>query len=105
MTTLKADQWGVYSLSGAPTTVTSSGSSQRVAIPTTADGSTSRAIRVVSNGSAYIMPGNSAVTVSATTGMMVNGTGDFVLLVHGYTHIAYIQEATASKVNLAPLEV
>ena len=102
---LKTSQWGVYALSGTPVTVTSGASTARVAIPTTADGNTARFVRVVSNGSAYVMPGNSSVTVAAGAGVMVNGTGDFVLYVRGNTHIAYIQEAAGSKINITPLEV
>jgi hypothetical protein len=105
MTTLQCDQWGVYSVIGTPVTVTSSASSQTVAVPNDSTGNPARYCRIVSNGSAYVMPVQTGGTIAAGSGIMVNGTGDFVLYTRGFAKIAYIQEAAGSKVNITPLEV
>ena len=102
---MQTSQWGVYSLAGTPVTVTSSGSSQRVQFPVNGNGDKPRYVRVVSNGSAYVMPCQSGGTIAAGSGIMVNGTGDFVIKTDGYWGLAYIQEAAGSKINITPLEV
>lgn len=72
-------------------------------IPNTAAGTAPRYIRVAGINECYVKVG--ASTVAATTGDVLIQPADAVILnVQGCTHIAYIQGASAGRVNVVPLE-
>ncbi len=84
--------------------VTSGASSARTAIPAAADGNTARHVRVQALASAYVRPCNSTGAASAND-ILVTANEQVILNVQGFTHIAYIQETAAAKINITPLEV
>lgn len=85
------------------TTVTSSGSTARVAIPVRSDTTKAAYVRIQATGFVYIQCGDS--TVAATTSsMMVSANEGIYLMVKGCTHIAYLQETASAKVNITPIE-
>lgn len=100
--------WGVYSV-GATTarSVTSSGSSQAVALPVMADGGAARMVRLVSTNSVWVALGTSSgVTVAASgNGALLVNTNDVLLKARGYSHIAVIQQGVGSILNISPIEV
>jgi hypothetical protein len=95
---------GELTVNAAGVQVTSAGASARVAIPATADGNTARHLRIQALASAYVRPCNSTGTATAND-ILVTPNEQVVLNVQGFTHIAYIQETAAAKINFTPLEV
>ncbi len=95
---------GELTVNAAGIQVTSAGSSARVAIPNAADGNPARHIRVQALANAYVRPCNSAGTASAND-ILVTANQQVILNVQGFTHIAYLQETAAAKINFSPLEV
>ena len=85
------------------TQVTSGGSSAVVAIPNAADGNRARFVRVQSTGNAYVRPGTSGTTCTVND-ILLSPNESLLLNVQGFTHIAYLQETSAAKINVTPLE-
>lgn len=90
--------------------ITASGSTQatgaasaRVAIPTTAAGTSPRYLRVAAINESYIKVGDSTVVATAND-VLVQPADAVILAVQGCTHIAFIQGASVGKVSLVPLE-
>lgn len=94
---------GAYRVSGTGTTVTSGAASANVAIPNAGNGSRARVIRLQVTGNAYVKLGNSGVTAT-NNDLLLSPNFDVLLMVQGNTHIAYLQEAVAARVNITPLE-
>jgi hypothetical protein len=84
--------------------VTASASSQSVAIPNDASGVPARYVRILASGNAYVKPGRTGVTATVND-FFLNPNEGVVLNVLGQTHIAYLQESNAPKINITPLEV
>ena len=84
-------------------TVTSGGSSAETTIPNDASGATAKVVRITSNGTAHV---KAVLTgTAATANDIMVGPGDGIFLhVQGFTHIAYIQQASGSKINIVPIE-
>jgi hypothetical protein len=83
--------------------VTSGAGSAVVAIPNAADGNRARFVHIQATGNAYVRPGTSGTT--CTVNDLLLSPNMFVRLnVQGFTHIAYIQETAAAKINITPLE-
>lgn len=93
----------IITVASVGSTVTSGGSSAQIAIPNDASGATAKVVRISANGTATV---KAVLTgVAATTNDLLVGPGDAVYLhVQGFTHIAYIQLAAGSKINIAPIE-
>lgn len=85
------------------TTVTTGAASARVAIPVSSSGSKPLYIRVTAVAEAYVQMGGSAVVATANS-VLVQPADSMIFAVGGHTHIAYIQGAAATRVNIVPLE-
>ncbi len=95
--------FNAITVAAAGTTVTTSGSSANVAIPNAADGNRARFVRVQATGMAHVKPGGSGVACTAND-LMVSGSEAVILSVKPFTHIAYLEETTGAKLNIAPIE-
>ena len=85
--------------------VTTGAASARQAIPNNASAGVAKYVFVSAlSGAAYVRPGDSSVVATANDLPVVLSQG-IVLNVTGMTHIAYIQETAAVKLNIVPLEV
>jgi hypothetical protein len=95
-TVLTVNATGVQVSSGAASAV--------VAIPNDASGNRARIVRIaIGAGVAYVRPG--IVSTTATVNDIAVVVSDYLLLnVQGFTHIAYIQETSAQKLNITPVE-
>lgn len=92
-----------FSINATGVQVTSGASSAVVAIPTNAAGKAPKHVRLQSTGNAYVRPGTSGTTCTVND-FLLSPNNDNVLAVQGFTHIAYLQEGTAAKINITPLE-
>lgn len=85
------------------TTITTSGTSARSAIPNTSSATKPNYVRVQSNAFAYIKFGDSGVTAT-TNDILLSPNEPETFIVSGNTHIAAIQDSAAGKVNVTALE-
>jgi hypothetical protein len=85
-------------------TVTSGGTSANTAIPTNSNGTTARAVLLTSTGTVHVKAGIDN-TVAATANDLMIGTTPVAISTRGMAYIAYIQESSAAKLNIAPLEL
>lgn len=89
------------------TTQTTGASSARIAISTipTAAGGTNlpRYLRIAAINESYVKVGDSSVAAT-TNDVLVQPADAVILRVQGCTHVAFIQGASAGKVNIVPLE-
>jgi hypothetical protein len=83
--------------------VTSGAASAVVALPANAATRAPKHVRIQANGYAYIRPGTAGTTATVND-IMVSGSQDLIIYVGGFTHIAYLQETAAAKINITPLE-
>ena len=86
--------------------ITTSGTSVAVALPTNAAGQPAKTIRVSCPNSAhyaYVLPGKSGV-VATTASVAVGNFSDVILDVSGCTHIAHLQGSTNAIVQISPTE-
>lgn len=75
-----------------------------VAIPFDSGGTRlARFVRFQATGYAYVRPGAAAVTATVND-ILLSGSEDLILNVSGCTHIAYLQETAAAKINITPVE-
>lgn len=89
----------------AGTQVTSGATSAQVAIPNNASGVIAKYVRItVASGAAYVKPVLTGTACTANDILVTVGES-IVLNVFGYTHIAYLQESAAVKINILPLEI
>jgi hypothetical protein len=96
-------QFPLFQNGAAGALVTSGAASAEVAIPNNTDGATARYVRIAATGTCHVKP--VATGTAATTNDILVGPGDAVFLnVQGFTHIAYIQQAAASKLVITPVE-
>jgi hypothetical protein len=84
-------------------TVTTGATTARVAIPNNSAGQKPLYIRVTAVAEAYVQMGGSAVNATSNS-VLVQPADSMVFSVGGHTHIAYIQGAAATRVNIVPLE-
>lgn len=85
-------------------TIVTSGTSARVAIPVMSSGELPRYIRVAAINACYVRMGVSTIN-AVTTDTLVQPADSVIMHVPGgITHIAAIQDASAGKVNITPLE-
>lgn len=98
-------EWGIYSVGGTPTSVTTGAASATVNIPNASDGNKARYVRVFATGNAWIMPVQTGGSVAAGTGILIGNSTDIVLNVRGFAQIAHIQQGSAQTVNIVPLDV
>ena len=83
--------------------VTTGASSATAAIPNAADGNRARFLRLQSTGNAYVRPGTSG-TVCTANDILLSPNEALLMNVQGFTHIAYLQESAAAKINITPIE-
>lgn len=91
------------SITGPGASITTSGSSASVAIPTTDSSTPPRFVLVTCTAAAYITPGDSAV-VATTDDIILQPNYPLKLIIAGNTHFAALQVAAAGKVNVIPIE-
>lgn len=84
-------------------TITTSGTSARVAIPNAANGARPRYVRISTTAAAHIRLGDSTVTAVASD-MLVTVDAPVIVTVLGDTHVAAIQNASAGTVQVQPLD-
>lgn len=84
-------------------TITTSGTSSRIAIPNDSGGAAPKYVRVIATNPAYVKVGNSTVTAAAGDAMVQPSDGA-ILNVSRCTHIAAIQVSVAGTVQVSPLE-
>jgi hypothetical protein len=92
-----------YTLIAPAADIATSGASARIAIPPASSGEIPRYVRVSSTNAARIRLGGAAVAALATD-ILVQPADAMILSTNGNTYIAAIQDSTAGKVNVAPLE-
>ncbi len=92
-------------------TVTTGSTSATVAIPNTSAGTPAKVIRCICHDAAtyaYVMPGNSSVSVTGGAnngnGILINANEGTLLDVSGCTYLAYLQGDAASYLNITPVE-
>lgn len=100
----RPDSFDFFTIIATGTQVTTGAASARVAIPNNGAGVVAKYVRLQGIANAYIRPGDSTV-VAAATDILLSPNEAVILNVQGMTHIAYIQETAATKVNITPLEV
>lgn len=83
--------------------VTSGIATASVAIPTDSAARPARYVRLQANGYVYVRPGAAAVAATVSD-IMLSGSEELILNVSGCTHIAYLQETAAAKINISPVE-
>ncbi len=79
-------------------------SSAVVALPTRADGSAARYVRVAVLGDAFIDLGDSGMSAAAGWSMLQPAETSEIYNVAGMTHIAHLQEDSPTLVTVSPLE-
>lgn len=85
-------------------TVTSGAASANTAIPTTQSGAKAKMVLLSCvSGSVHVKLGIDN-TIAATANDLLIGVTPIAVFCGGCAYIAYIQEAAASKLNIAPLE-
>ena len=84
-------------------TITTSGTSARIAIPNDSSGAAPKYVRVVATAAAYVKVGNSSVTAAAGDAMVQPSDG-VILKVSKCTHFAALQVSGAGTVQVSPLE-
>lgn len=90
-------------VTGSGASITTSGSSASVAIPTTASGTPARFALVTCTAAAYIRPGDGSVTAT-TTDIILQPNYPLKLVVAGFESLAALQVSAAGKVNIVPIE-
>ena len=93
----------VWKSSASGSNITTSGTSASVTIPNDAAGNRASVVRVTATVAAYVKAGASGVAAAAGD-ILVNPEHEVFLDVHGHTHIAAIQVASAGVVNIVPVE-
>lgn len=83
--------------------VIAGGTTARVALPVNAAGKTPKHVRIQCTGNAYIRPGDTNVNCTVND-VLISPNYDVYMAVGGFTHMAYLQEFTAAKINITPLE-
>ena len=84
-------------------TVTSGGTTANTAIPNDSNGTVARAVLLTSTGTVHVKAGIDN-SVTATADDLMIGTTPVAVMTRGMAYLAYIQESTAAKLNIAPLE-
>jgi hypothetical protein len=92
-----------YDLGAEGVTVTSSGTSQSVAIPNARNGLRARVVRLQTTGNLHINVSVGAGTATDQS-MMLSPNFDVLVNCMAVTHINYIERQTGAKLNITPLE-
>lgn len=86
-------------------TVTTGVASANTTLPTHADGTPAKLVRITVSGGCYVAFGDSGVTAASATGMLLTAGASEVFVTIGRTHIAHIDGPGASvTVNLTPID-
>ena len=84
--------------------ITTGGTTARVALPTALSGEIPRYVRVSSLNACYVRLGISTVNAVATDTLIQPADSVIMQVPSGITHMAAIQDSAAGKVNIVPLE-
>jgi len=101
---MRYDHQPLFRVTATGTTVTTSATSARTAIPTNGGGGTTKRIRLSAHAACYVkpLPGDSG---AATANDMHLAAGESVYLdVDGLTHIAALEDTAAAKYTITPLD-
>jgi hypothetical protein len=101
---MRYDQQPLIRVSATGTTVTSSGTSARTAIPVNGSGGATKKIRLSAHAAVYVkaLPGDAG---AATANDMRLAAGESVYLdVEGLTYIAALEDTTSAKFTITPLD-
>lgn len=98
-----AHNFDFLSIAATGAQVTTGAASSSVVIPNCANGQPARYVRLAATGDCYVRPGATAVTATVNDILIINGESQ-LLNVAGMTHIAYLQETAAAKLNISPVE-
>lgn len=94
---------GFTSVNAVGVTGTAGASSAQLTLPTMASGAAPKAVRVQTDGYAFVKFGASGV-VATTNDMLISPNMPEYVVCGGATTMAYIQSTAACKVNVVPLE-
>jgi hypothetical protein len=83
--------------------VTSGGTSAVVALPVNAAGKSPKHVRLQCTGNVYVRPGGAGTTCTVND-ILLSPNNDVFLDTANFTHLAYLQETAAAKINITPLE-
>lgn len=92
---------------GGGVQVTAGASSANVALPTTTSGKTARFVGIMSatgSGYAYVKFGKDNTVTASASDVPINANEMKIFNVTGQSYMAYIQESTAPKINVIPIE-
>ena len=95
---------GAYNVNADGVTVVSSGTSQFVTIPNTADGNRARIVRLQVTGNLYVKFGKSSSVTATTNSMLLSPSFDVPVNCKQFDTVAYLQEVAGAKLNITPLE-
>jgi len=95
---------GFLTVTSTGSTVTTGAASATVAIPVASDGNRPRFVRIAAVQESYVKVVQAGGTATANDIMVQPADAVILHIPMGMTHIAYIQGASASRVNIVPLE-
>jgi hypothetical protein len=84
-------------------TITTSATSTRIAIPVDSAGVKPGYLRIASNAYAFVKIGDSTVTATGND-ILLQPNDELCIVVSGNTHVAAIQDSAAGKVNVIALD-
>ena len=93
----------IFSVNATGTQVTTGAASATVALPTNAAVKSPKHVRLQSTGNCYVRPGIVSTTCTVND-ILLSPNNHLILDVANFTHIAYLQETAAAKLNITPLE-
>jgi len=85
-------------------TITTSGTSSSVTIPSASSGEIPRYVRVSATAACYVKLGATSATATANDILVQPADSVILHIPQGVTKIAAIQDAAAGKCNVVPLE-
>lgn len=92
------------SVAGNTVKVTSGAASANTPMPTTADGTNPRYVRIATDGNVYVRPVQTAAGTASASDILVTPNDALILAVRGFGYLAYIQSAAAANVSITPIE-
>lgn len=96
-------QFEAFSTNATGVQVTTGATTASVAIPNNAAGKLPKHVRLQSTGNCYVRLGGSSVTATVND-ILLSPNNHLILTVGGFTNLAYLQEGSAVKLNITPLE-
>lgn len=91
-----------FSIVGSGVSITTSGTSQSVSIPTDSSGNPARYVMISVTASAFVRPDGAGATAT-NTDMICNANEKTFLCVAGCSKIAALQQASSGLVTIVPI--